>query len=72
MKRKPSPSREAEGTAETDAKPKAASVARALKGAQTDGEVARIGRAVDVQKAGRPGRKSMETLLTGGRPDRAA
>ena len=72
MKRKPSPSRKARWTAETDPEPKAASVARALKGAQTDGVVARIGWAADVQGIGHPERKFMEAARLGSRFDRAA
>ena len=57
---------------ETDPEPKAASVARTLRGAQTDGVVARIGGAAEVRGAGRPGRKFEKAALLGWRSDRTA
>jgi len=66
MKRKPSRSRKAKRSAETDSQPKAASTARSV-GRRSSGRSGReCRRAVEVQRRGRRGRKFAEARKLGG------
>ena len=56
-KHKPSPNRKGRRTVETEAEPKAASMARALRGAQAERSGRRVGRAAEVRSEGLRERK---------------